>query len=303
MDSKLKLTRTTSSLLRSSPTLRSSVHSLSSFVEAEDVEDEKRKDSITAATHRIGSIRVAANVAAVLSPVTIFAFFFCRRDQPQVSENLLLALIIVAAALSFTLGNQRTIRHILFVIKNQLSEINARLGLCLGSSKRTEPVQWFIGDTEENIKNDDVLPDASEMGEGVEFYSNGDFYEGEFHNGKCNGSGVFNYFAKGRYEGDWVDGKYDGFGIESWARGSRYRGQYRSGLRHGHGVYRFYTGDSYAGEWWNGQSHGAGVQSCGDGSSYIGEFKFGIKHGLGCYHFRYLNFFKSLFLEYCLILI
>eukprot|EP01018_Ginkgo_biloba_P029215 Gb_23248 [translate_table: standard] len=122
--------------------------------------------------------------------------------------------------------------------------------------------------------------------EGVEVYSNGDVYEGEFHQGKCSGSGVYYYYVNGRYEGDWVDGKYDGYGVETWARGSRYRGQYRQGLRHGYGVYRFYTGDMYAGEWCNGQSHGYGVQTCEDGSRYVGEFKWGVKHGLGYYHFR-----------------
>ncbi|KAF1884000.1 hypothetical protein Lal_00012960 [Lupinus albus] len=70
----------------------------------------------------------------------------------------------------------------------------------------------------------------------------------------------------GRYEGDWVDGKYDGYGVETWARGSRFRGQYRKGLRNGFGVYRFYTADVYAGEWSNGQSHGCGIHTCEDGS-------------------------------------
>ncbi|KAK1698451.1 hypothetical protein QYE76_015148 [Lolium multiflorum] len=32
--------------------------------------------------------------------------------------------------------------------------------------------------------------------EGVEFYSNGDCYEGEFHKGRCNGAGVYNFFGK-----------------------------------------------------------------------------------------------------------
>ncbi|KAK3023218.1 hypothetical protein RJ639_043330 [Escallonia herrerae] len=90
----------------------------------------------------------------------------------------------------------------------------------------------------------------------------------------------------GRYEGDWVDEKYDGHGVETWAKGSRYRGQYRQGLRHGFGVYRFYTGDVYSGEWCNGQCHGFGSRSCEDDSQYTGEFKWGIKHGLGHYHFR-----------------
>ncbi|XP_076881435.1 uncharacterized protein LOC143529547 [Bidens hawaiensis] len=120
----------------------------------------------------------------------------------------------------------------------------------------------------------------------VKVYSNGDVYEGEFYKGKCSGSGVYYYNLNGRYEGDWVDQKYDGYGVETWAKGSRYRGQYRHGLRHGYGVYRFYTGDMYSGEWFKGQCHGCGVHTCEDGSKYAGEFKGGIKHGLGHYHFR-----------------
>jgi hypothetical protein len=123
-------------------------------------------------------------------------------------------------------------------------------------------------------------------GEGVQTFSNGDVYEGEFRRGKFSGSGVYYFYKSGRYEGGWVDGKYDGHGVETWARGSRYRGQYRQGMRAGYGIYRFYTGDVYSGHWLNGQSHGCGVQTCGDGSCYVGEFKWGVKHGVGSYHFR-----------------
>ncbi|XP_047328169.1 uncharacterized protein LOC124931688 [Impatiens glandulifera] len=120
----------------------------------------------------------------------------------------------------------------------------------------------------------------------VKMYKNGDVYEGEFHKGKCSGSGVHRYYMSGRYEGDWIDGKYDGYGVETWAKGSRYRGRYRVGLRHGFGVYRFFSGDVYSGEWYHGQFHGRGVYTCDDGSWYFGEFKLGVKHGLGQYHFR-----------------
>ncbi|KAF9623369.1 hypothetical protein IFM89_001289 [Coptis chinensis] len=147
------------------------------------------------------------------------------------------------------------------------------------SRTSSSPVFWSIGSR----------PKAEKLvnsGSGVQVYNNGDVYEGEFHKGKCSGSGVYYYYMQGRYEGDWVDEKYDGYGVETWAKGSRYRGQYRQGLRHGFGVYRFYTGDVYAGEWSNGQSHGCGVHTCEDGSRYVGEFKWGVKHGLGHYHFR-----------------
>ncbi|KAG0461750.1 hypothetical protein HPP92_020226 [Vanilla planifolia] len=121
---------------------------------------------------------------------------------------------------------------------------------------------------------------------GVQLYSNGDVYEGELRRGRCHGGGVYYYYKSGKYEGDWVDAKYDGYGVETWTKGSRYKGQYRKGLRNGFGVYRFYTGDVYAGEWLNGQSHGCGVHTCEDGSRYTGEFRWGIKHGLGHYRFR-----------------
>ncbi|KAB1225114.1 Phosphatidylinositol 4-phosphate 5-kinase 8 [Morella rubra] len=146
-------------------------------------------------------------------------------------------------------------------------------------SRTPLPVFWSIGSKPKSEKR-------PSSGCWVQVYSNGDVYEGEFHKGKCSGSGVYYYYMSGRYEGDWVDGKYDGYGVETWARGSRYRGQYRQGLRQGFGVYRFYTGDVYAGEWANGQSHGCGVHTCEDGSRYVGEFKWGVKHGLGHYHFR-----------------
>lgn len=153
--------------------------------------------------------------------------------------------------------------------------------LCSSScvSKPPQPVLWSIGPKPK-------LEKRPNSGSWVQVYSNKDVYEGEFDRGKCSGSGVYYYHMSGRYEGDWIDEKYDGYGVETWARGSRYRGQYRQGLRHGIGVYRFFTGDVYAGEWSNGQCHGCGILTCEDGSRYGGEFKWGVKHGLGHYHFR-----------------
>ncbi|BAT89729.1 hypothetical protein VIGAN_06076400 [Vigna angularis var. angularis] len=147
------------------------------------------------------------------------------------------------------------------------------------SSPSTHPVVWSIGSNPKQTK-------STSSGCWVQVHSNGDVYEGEFQKGKCWGSGVYHYHMSGRYEGDWVDGKYDGYGVETWARGSRYRGQYKKGLRHGMGIYRFYNGDVYGGEWSNGQCHGFGDHTCYDGSRYVGEFKWGVKHGHGQYHFR-----------------
>ncbi|KAK1438476.1 hypothetical protein QVD17_04285 [Tagetes erecta] len=156
---------------------------------------------------------------------------------------------------------------------------NLKLYRSDNASETHPPVVWSIGSKTR-------FEEQTNSGYLVKVYSNGDVYEGEFYKGKCSGSGVYYYNLNGRYEGDWVDQKYDGYGVETWAKGSRYRGQYRQGLRHGYGVYRFYTGDMYAGEWFKGQCHGCGIHTCEDGSKYSGEFKGGIKHGLGHYRFR-----------------
>ncbi|KAH6759230.1 histone H3 K4-specific methyltransferase SET7/9 family protein [Perilla frutescens var. frutescens] len=298
--SQAKLTRTNSSLLRSSPTVRSSIHSLSSVSEIApdfetgeiDIEEQKPHSRPVHRPVRSGPHRLAP-VAAVflLSVYTLFAFF--NREDVATSENLLLALIFVAVLLFLFSKNKALVSRNFNSLKQFCDECAKRLGFsCFSSKTHSQPVQWFIGEAEsESWERNKQCRKARGSAkkiirEGVEFYSNGDFYEGEFHKGRCNGSGVYNYFVNGRYEGDWIDGRYDGYGIESWSRGSRYRGQYRQGLRHGYGVYKFFTGDSYAGEWCNGQSHGVGLQTCADGSCYVGEFKYGVKHGLGCYHFR-----------------
>ncbi|CAA0840841.1 Histone H3 K4-specific methyltransferase SET7/9 family protein [Striga hermonthica] len=285
-----RLSRNQSSLLRSSPTYRLPGQSSPFAAEiSRDLEEQKPHSKPCTPRVRPSASRFGPIFALLifLPAYTIFAFLVW--DDASTSENLLLSLIFVAVFLFFASQNRDFLNRTFSFCKQFVDEHAKRLSLyCFASKTPTNSVQWFIGDPnpDEIERKHQSIRFEKVTREGVEFYSNGDFYEGEFHGGRCNGSGVYNYMINGRYEGDWVDGKYDGFGIESWARGSRFKGQYRHGLRHGYGVYRFYTGDTYAGEWRNGQSHGIGVQTCADGSSYVGEFKCGVKHGLGCYHFR-----------------
>ncbi|KAL5982488.1 hypothetical protein ACLOJK_016561 [Asimina triloba] len=273
MEGQTKLTRTSSALLRS-PTVRSSIQSLS-------VLDEESQNK----THKPDSRIVPSNrLFPLLAAVFLLAFvvFFCLGEEIPTSANLFLAPVFISIAALAASRRSLSVKSPLAVsrfFKNYWDDRNRKL-----RSEKGGSVEWSIG----GGGGSSLLKKERKKSvrEGVEFYSNGDFYEGEFHKGRISGSGVYNYYVNGRYEGDWIDGRYDGYGIESWAKGSRYRGQYRQGLRHGLGVYRFYTGDSYAGEWFHGQSHGIGVQTCSDGSSYAGEFKYGIKHGFGCYYFR-----------------
>ncbi|KAL1809202.1 hypothetical protein DCAR_0728745 [Daucus carota subsp. sativus] len=219
--------------------------------------------------------RIRVHIRLILLLSLPFFYFLVSHPSSSFVLDFLSAFAFSAALLfSLNLALPRLPSIRLFLARSFPIKIGSR-----HVSKSALPVFWSIG-SRSNLEK------QVNSGCWVQAYSNGDVYEGEFHKGKCSGSGVYYYYMSGRYEGDWVDGKYDGYGVETWARGSRYRGQYRQGLRNGFGVYRFYTGDVYAGEWANGQSHGCGVHTCDDGSRYVGEFKWGVKHGLGHYHFR-----------------
>ena len=194
------------------------------------------------------------------------------------SAILFSSAIVLLLVVLFNLFPLQSLR---LLLSRSSSYLLPRYRLRCNRRQSPPPVLWTIG-SDQKPKTEKFL----NSGLWVQVYSNGDVYEGEFHRGKCSGSGVYYYYMSGRYEGDWIDDKYDGYGVETWARGSRYRGQYRQGLRNGFGIYRFYTGDLFAGEWSSGQSHGCGVHTCEDGSRYVGEFKWGVKHGLGHYHFR-----------------
>ncbi|KAF8379165.1 hypothetical protein HHK36_028594 [Tetracentron sinense] len=221
-------------------------------------------------------LRVHLRLLLLLS-LPSFYFFLSNPNSSFILDFLSALAFSAALLISLNLALPRLPSIRLLLARSFPRKLSTSL-----ASRPPPRVLWSIGSKPKPEK-------LVNSGSWVQVYSNGDVYEGEFHKGKCSGSGVYYYYMSGRYEGDWVDEKYDGYGVETWARGSRYRGQYRQGLRHGFGVYRFYTGDVYAGEWSNGQSHGCGVHTCEDGSRYVGEFKWGVKHGLGHYHFRYIE--------------
>ncbi|KAL9245227.1 hypothetical protein vseg_018903 [Gypsophila vaccaria] len=232
--------------------------------------------SVTRRLRHLRRVRVHLRLLTLLA----LPFFYFLVTRPSRSFTLdLICAFAFSVALLFSLNLARPSLPSIRVFLNRSLQFPIKFKSSrLGGSVHL-PVFWSIGSRSRIRKK-------LNSGCWVQVYNNGDVYEGEFDKGKCWGGGVYYYYMSGRYEGDWVDGKYDGYGLEIWARGSRYRGQYRQGLRHGFGVYRFYTGDVYAGEWCNGQSHGCGIHTCEDGSRYVGEFKSGVKHRLGHYHFR-----------------
>jgi len=97
-------------------------------------------------------------------------------------------------------------------------------------------------------------------------------YEGQWERGKKNGIG--------RYDGEFVDGRREGTGIMMQVNGDRYEGEWKDGQLHGFGkaIKAKYV---YEGDFVNGEKDGVGVITYDNGAKYEGGFKDGNKHGFG----------------------
>ena len=139
---------------------------------------------------------------------------------------------------------------------------------------------------------------------GALLYHNGDYYKGEFSEGRKNGNGVIKYKNQTRYEGtfkndrhdgygkliqldgeifegEWKNGKINGNGVRLHSNGDKYIGSYVNNIRNGQGHYIFINGDSYNGNWVNGKANGLGTFKFKNGNIYEGEFKDNIILGKG----------------------
>ncbi|CAL8468842.1 g8383 [Coccomyxa elongata] len=116
-------------------------------------------------------------------------------------------------------------------------------------------------------------------------FPSGHKYVGQIGNGTMNGLGVYAFDSnQARYEGEFVDGAFEGLGAETFPEGL-YVGSFRNGQRHGLGVCHYRNGDYYEGQWRGGVRHGMGMQQCTDGSNYVGGYAAGQRRGCGIYSF------------------
>ena len=142
-------------------------------------------------------------------------------------------------------------------------------------------------------------------GRGDYSYDNACFhYEGEWHEGRKHGQGVFTVTGLYSYHGDFVDDEMTGSGTKTWLSGASYKGQFqqgemhgrgshtgadgslydgefRSNLRSGQGSLKTPSGDSFAGTWMNNKLNGHAVFTGSNGQSYDGEWMDGCYSGRG----------------------
>ena len=111
-------------------------------------------------------------------------------------------------------------------------------------------------------------------------------YTGEIDdNGIPNGTGTFkakNTEGTGwTYEGDWVNGHWNGEGTSIWDSGTKYSGSYRDDYANGYGEIVLDNGDKYAGNFNNGEINGYGEYTFSSGTKYIGNMIKGAASGQG----------------------
>ena len=130
---------------------------------------------------------------------------------------------------------------------------------------------------------DGEFSNGKREGEGKLIYANGNQYEGTFLGGFPNGRGKLIQTDNDIYEGDWKNGKINGQGIRLHNNGDKYIGNHLNDVRSGKGLYLFVNGDSYNGNWVNGKANGKGILKFRNGDIYDGEFKDNCIYGKGTF--------------------
>ena len=102
------------------------------------------------------------------------------------------------------------------------------------------------------------------------FYSEKEFYEGEWSNNKEHGRGKFTGLSE--YEGEWKNGLPDGSGVFTFNSG-KYSGNWYQGHMNGEGTLELNNGDKYVGEFKESKFQGNGVYTFADNTQVKGHFK------------------------------
>ena len=141
---------------------------------------------------------------------------------------------------------------------------------------------------------------------GAFFDNEGNYYKGNWVNGKANGEGELVFFNKvkyignffvddvpngkgkmislldgSEYEGDVVQGKKEGKGILKFKDGTIYEGEFKDDDFHGNGILKYNNGRKYEGTFKEGKMDGNGKFIWDDGKTYIGSYVNDKKHGQG----------------------
>lgn len=141
---------------------------------------------------------------------------------------------------------------------------------------------WYGGEHEECDKYEGMWAHGKKHGVGTYVSRNGDvrrgqwkdnlatgesqtvdktgtvLFSGRHERGQMSGHCTVVYEDGSTYDGDFIEGMYDGQGCLKTLDGCVYNGGWKASRRHGHGVYCTSGGYRYEGEWVDGERHGPG---------------------------------------------
>ena len=89
----------------------------------------------------------------------------------------------------------------------------------------------------------------------------------------------YSYPSGSWYDGEIVDGNFEGVGKFYFYNGDLYEGEFKDDMFHGYGIYKFKSGCSYDGVFNNDEFHGIGTYTFEDGSVEKGKFQQGKSVG------------------------
>lgn len=103
--------------------------------------------------------------------------------------------------------------------------------------------------------------------------------------GNCvNGRGVYVHESGEKYDGNWAEGKRNGYGVHFYANGElKYEGMFEDDLRDGKGEYHFKNGDYYEGTFLKNRMNGFGIYHYANGDKFEGMFVNDKRNGKGRY--------------------
>jgi hypothetical protein len=96
-------------------------------------------------------------------------------------------------------------------------------------------------------------------GDGRLIYDNGDYYIGQWANGRIDGKGLFVSSDGSTYKGGWKKDSHHGYGVSTWANGSYYEGNHNCGTRDGKGKFINANKVIYEGEFKGNCLNGKGI--------------------------------------------
>jgi len=156
------------------------------------------------------------------------------------------------------------------------------------NEEKTENYGDFIYPAIDIIKND--IRERRNNGKyvnGKYIWEDGKYYIGQFKNNLPNGKGIKNY-KNGNilYEGEFINGKFEGNGKIIWEDGEYYIGQLKNSLRNGKGADYYSNGNiKYEGDFVNDKYEGNGKYIWEVGLYYIGQWKNSLRNGKGTMYY------------------